>query len=239
MNNPMDPITFEPPPMEECDGFPPPYPPGGDPMDLPPLRPPYGLEADSSAEPAPVSTSAAAESTHAVPSTSAFERLESTFATGIAEILAEFRDKLALDRFKEDQITKLHEELQAYKNDLISRSSRQILQGIIRLHDDLSKVAISLRQKPAEELTPERFFQQLDGFQDDVELLLGQHGVERFEADGAEFDPRRQTALRTIPSDNPEQVGRIAERLRPGFLQGETLIQKERVAVYATASSKA
>lgn len=166
----------------------------------------------------------------------AIERLETTVAVGFAGVLQEFRDKLALDRFKEEQITRLHEELQEYRNDLISRTARQILQGLIRLHDSLGKVSASLRQRPAEELTPERFFQQFEGFQDDVELLLGQHEVEKFEVPGEDFDPRRQTAVRPVPTDDPTQVGRIAERVRSGFQLGETLLQKERVAVYAAAN---
>jgi molecular chaperone GrpE len=234
MTDPVDPVAFEPAIMEVCDGVPPIYPPEDDPNMLPP--PPYGLEDPPSTEPQPAPPDGTSPT--ADPLTSAVERLETAVAAGIAEVLSEFRDKLALDRFKEDQISKLHEELQAYKNDLISRASRQILQGVIRLHDDLGKVAAALRQKPAEELTPERFFQQLEGFQDDVELLLGQHGVERFDVEGEEFDPRRQTALRTISTDDPTQVGRVAERLRPGFVQGDNLIQKERVAVYA-ANAKA
>lgn len=178
----------------------------------------------------------AAYSTAAEGPVAMFERLETAMVAGFADLLREFRDKLALDRFKEEQITRLHDELQAYRNDLVHRSARQILQGLIRLHDDLGKVVGSLRQKPDEELTPERFFQQLDGFRDDLELLLGQHGVERFEVSAEQFDPRRQTALRTIPTGDSALVGRIAARLRPGFEQGETLLQKERVTVYAAAS---
>jgi molecular chaperone GrpE (heat shock protein) len=162
----------------------------------------------------------------------ALDRVEAAVAAGFAGLSQEFRDKLALDHFKEDQIARLHEELQAYKADFIQKTARQILQGLIRLHDDLGKTTVSLRQKPVEELTPERFFQQFAGFQDDIELLLGQHGVERFEAEGEAFDPRRQTALRTVAVDDSGRVGRVAERLRPGFEQGEVLLQKERVSVY-------
>jgi molecular chaperone GrpE len=165
-------------------------------------------------------------------------RLEATTTAGFADLLQELRDRFALDRFKEEQITKLHDELQAYRNDLVLRPVRQVLQGLIRLHDDLGKVVASLRQKPAEELTPERFFQQLEGFQDDVELLLNQNGVERFETSGEEFNAHRQTALRTVPTEDPSLAGRIAGRLRPGFEQGETLLQKERVAVYAAANAR-
>jgi len=214
----------------------------GPPEPYPPLLPPPPRDTESSEE-EPTETALpqndAAPPAVDLPASGidgAIQRLETALLSGFAEVLQEFRDKLALDRFREDQITRLHEELQAYRNDLIARTARQILQGLIRLHDDLGRTTASLRQRPAEELTPERFFQQLAGFQDDVELLLGQHEVERFEVPGEDFDPRRQTAARTVPVDDPTQVGRVAERVRPGFLQGETLLQKERVAVYITAN---
>jgi molecular chaperone GrpE len=197
-----------------------------------------------SPEPVLLAAEAAPEPPSAVPDENGgglpalIARVEATTAAGFADLLQELRDRFALDRFKEEQITKLHDELQAYRNDLVLRPVRQVLQGLIRLHDDLGKVTASLRQKPAGELTPERFFQQFEGFQDDVELLLSQNGVERFEFTGEDFNAHRQTALRTVPTEDPSLVGRIAERLRPGFQQGETLLQKERVAVYAAASAR-
>jgi molecular chaperone GrpE (heat shock protein) len=105
----------------------------------------------------------------------------------------------------------------------------------VRLHDDLGKTLTALARLPAEESTPQRFLSTLEGFGDDVELLLGQHGVERFEHPGDTFEPRRQTALRTEATDDPVLVGTVAVRLRPGFAQGETLLQKERVAVYVAS----
>lgn len=164
------------------------------------------------------------------------DRLETSVSTGLAELLRELREKAALDRFREEQIDRLHAELQAYKNDLVSKTARQLIQGLVRLHDDLARSAAVLRQKPPEELTPETLFRQLADFQDDIELLLGQHGVELFAGVGEAFDPRRQTVARTVPTDDPGQVGHIAERVRPGFEQGETLLQKERVAVYVASN---
>ena len=90
-----------------------------------------------------------------------------------------------------------------------------------------------MRGLPLEEQTPERFLGVLDGFEDDLELLLEQHGVERFETSEPEFDPTRQTVLRTVETADAGLVGRVAARLRPGFSQGPTLLQREGVAVYA------
>ncbi len=167
----------------------------------------------------------------------ALEPLQATLAEGFADLLRAFEDKLAYDRGKERQIDRLHAELQEHKRDLVAKIKRPLIQGIVRLHDDLGKVVAALGRRKAEELTPERFFRALDGFADDIELLLGQHGVETCHAPGEDFDPRRQTALRTETTNDPELAGTVAERLRPGFAEGETLLQKERVAVYAAVPS--
>jgi len=200
-----------------------------------PLLAPYiGDEGDGPTEPS--SEPEGSPSPH-LKLTEVLVDLQETVRTGLADLHAVLRDKLTYDRFKEEQISRLHEELQSFKSDLISKPARQLLQGLIRLHDDLGKMATALRQRPAEELTPERFFQQFADFQDDIELLLGQNGVEPFETSGDSFEPRRQTVLRTITTEDPDRVGQVAEHLRPGFEQGEALLQKERVAVYIASNS--
>ena len=158
--------------------------------------------------------------------------LTSSLEDSVARIFHELHSRHTADRFKEGQIDRLHQELQAYKSDAAERPVRQLLLGVVRLHDDLGKATAALRQRPSEELTPEVFFRHFDDLRDDIELLLGQHGVEPFEAPGDCFDPHRQTALRTVTTPDATLTGQIAGRLRPGFQQGDRLLQKERVAVY-------
>jgi len=165
-----------------------------------------------------------------------FERLERLLADGQSEMLRELRDQLARDRFKEQQIERLHQELQAHKSDLLGRAVRPLLLGLIRIHDNLGKVQSSLLQVAPAELTAEKVAATFDGFREDLEILLADHGVVAFEAPGARFDPHCQTAARTVPIANPDRVGDIAARLRPGFAIGEAPIQKERVAVYVAAA---
>jgi len=163
------------------------------------------------------------------------ERLEASLASGLASILEAFEGKLAYDRHKDQQIDRLHDELQEHKKDLLARTTRPWVHGLIRLHDDLGRTTDALAEKPPEELTAERFFKTLAGFGEDLVLLLERNGVHPFEAPGEDFDPRRQTTVRRVETDDLERVGRIAERVRPGFEQGTVVVQKERVAVYVAA----
>lgn len=146
-----------------------------------------------------------------------------------------FADKLALDRHKEQQIDALHAEVQEHKRGLLARATRPLLTGLVRLHDSLGRMVEDLRREPPEELTPERFYGILEGFQDDVEIVLDDQGVSLFLEPCERFEPRRQTSRQTIESDDEERVGTIARRVRPGFEQNEILLQKERVDVYVRA----
>lgn len=165
------------------------------------------------------------------------DRLGEVFDRGLQRLRSEMEARWARDRFREEQVDRLHAELQQHKNDLLGRTVQPVLQGVIRLHEDLEKTAGALRQKEPETLTPERFFGVLDGFREDLELLLERHGVTRFEHPGETFEPARQTALRTEPASRSDLAGRIVTRLRPGFEQGTVVLRKEGVAVW-TASAE-
>lgn len=153
-------------------------------------------------------------------------------AAAVAELLLELRDRFALDRFREEQVARLHSELQSYREDRLGQVVRQVLRELIDLHDALGKAAAAWQRKPADELTPERLHDLLDGFRDDVEIALARHGVVPYRVPGDDFDPHRQTALCTVAAPEPGAAGKVAERLRPGFEQGTALLQKERVTVY-------
>jgi molecular chaperone GrpE (heat shock protein) len=157
-------------------------------------------------------------------------------AEGLDRIIRLIEERQALDRFRENQVEKLHAELQGYKADLVSRAVRPVLQSLIRLHDDMGKVLQALGREDRAALTPEPLIGLLKGFQEDVELALDRNGVKSFRAEVEEFDPRRQTVVRTEKTDDPAQVGRLVERVRPGFEQAEVILEKERVAVYALST---
>ncbi|HET7232068.1 MAG TPA: nucleotide exchange factor GrpE [Longimicrobium sp.] len=162
----------------------------------------------------------------------AVRELEAHVSAQAGRVLQAFGDKLAYDAFKEEQVARLHAELLQHREGMLERVTHPLLNAVIRVHDNLGKVAASLRARPPEELTPERTFRVLDGFREDLELLLSQHGVEPFEPVDDVFDPRLHLALRTVQTDDPHRAGRIAERLRPGFSHGQALLQKARVAVF-------
>ena len=74
----------------------------------------------------------------------------------------------------------------------------------------------------------------LQGFQQGIEDILYRQGVEPFAADSTAFDPRRQRAVSTVATEDPELNKTVAARLRKGFRVGDKVIRPEVVTVYAS-----
>lgn len=150
----------------------------------------------------------------------------------LGKILTAFDAKLAYDATKEKQIDRLHDEVQQHRRDLLNQALRPFVSGVIRMHDNLAKQSTKLPAKPDDWFSRARFLGQIDGVREELEMLLEANGVERFEHPAAAFEPSVQTAMKRVPTSDPDAGGLVAERLRPGFQRGDTVLQKERVAVY-------
>ena len=151
--------------------------------------------------------------------------------SGLA-LQAMFEHKLAYDVTKQQQIDSLHIELQQHRADLLEKTNRPLIKGLIRLHQDLAATAESLKKKANDSLDVSPFIKPYAEFQEDIEILLDQYDIEPFIESDDTFIAKRQQGVKNIKTQDPLLVGQIAQRLKPGFIQGEKIIQKERVSVY-------
>jgi molecular chaperone GrpE len=150
------------------------------------------------------------------------ERLSTLETLFDREVRAEATRERILDR--------LHAELQEYKHDLLLKVQRPIFIDLIQLHDDLGKM---MEAQPMDDPQRAEVIRGcLDSVRTAIEDILYRQGVEPFRNDGSEFDPRRQRAVSTLPTEVPEWSKTIAARIRPGFQAGDKLIRPEIVSVY-------
>jgi molecular chaperone GrpE len=150
------------------------------------------------------------------------ERLTSLHTLFDREIRAEATRERIVDR--------LHAELQEYKHDLLLKVQRPIFLDLIQLHDDIGKMIDAL---PPEDLDRAAAMRgTLDSIRTAIVDILYRQGVEPFQTEDATFDPRRQRAVKTVATEEPERNKSVAVRLRPGFQSGDKLIRPELVSVY-------
>jgi len=148
----------------------------------------------------------------------------------LASLQTLFDREIRAEATRERIVDRLHAELQEYKQDLLLKVQRPIFIDLIQLHDDIGKM---IEAQPADE--PDRAAAlrgTLESIRTAIEDTLYRQGVEPFQNDGQEFDPRRQRSVTIVPTDDPERNKTIAGRLRPGFQAGDKLIRPEIVSVH-------
>lgn len=167
----------------------------------------------------------------------ALDRLAESLNQRLAGLQTQFDREVRAEATRERIVDRLHAELQEYKQDLLLKIQRPIFVDLIQLHDDIGKMARATGDESDERGAA--FRGTLESIQVAIEDVLYRQGVEPFrgegEGEGEAFDPRRQRALTTVPTDREELAKTIAERLRPGFQAGDKVIRPELVSVYTLA----
>jgi molecular chaperone GrpE len=135
-----------------------------------------------------------------------------------------FERELRAEATRERTVDRLHAELQDYKQDFLLKVQRPIFIDLIQLHDDIGKMVDARTSGDLGAI--------LAPIQTAIEDILYRQGVEPFIVEGTEFDPRKQRAVSTEPTDDPALNKRVAARLRKGFVSGEKLIRPEIVTVF-------
>jgi molecular chaperone GrpE len=163
---------------------------------------------------------------------SAISDLGEDLGRRIDALRSTFERELRAEANRERVVDRLHAELQEYKQDLLLKVQRPIFVDLIQLHDDVGKM-MAARTSTDSELDGSASFRGiLESIQTAIEDILYRQGVEPFSLEDAAFDPRRQRALSTSPTDDPAFNKTVAARIRKGFTAGEKLIRPELVSVY-------
>jgi molecular chaperone GrpE len=143
-----------------------------------------------------------------------------------------FERELRGEASRERIVDRLHAELQDYKQDLLLKVQRPIFIDLIQLHDDVGKMVVAGDKAEFDAAGTSSFRRLLESIQTAIEDILYRQGVEPFSLETEEFDPRRQRAISTTPTEDPGLSKTVAARIRKGFASGEKLIRPELVSVF-------
>lgn len=144
----------------------------------------------------------------------------------------EFEGKLKYDAQKDKLIDKLHQELQAYRQDFLKKHLLTVILDVIKIADDIRKWLHYFRSLDPAQRDPLKLFRYLEAVPTDLEDVFYWHGVKPYSTPGGNFDPTRHRALKQIHTDESDKDKTIARSLRPGYEWDGKVIRQEMVAVY-------
>ncbi len=165
-----------------------------------------------------------------IPSDSAITALGEALHRKLDSLHTLFEREIRAEATREKVVDRLHAELQEYKQDLLLNVLRPVFVDLIQLHDDIGKIVES---RQAVEGETGGLLALMRGFQQGIEDILYRQGVEPFYNEDQAFDPRRQRAVATTPTEDPAANKTISARHRKGFRAGEKIIRPEIVSVFA------
>lgn len=173
-------------------------------------------ESSPAGEPTPVAEiGEAAESADVVV---LIERL----AAEMAGLRADFAAKIRYDEVKEQQIARMHDELQAFRAGLHLRLLQPVFTDLITMHDDL-----------ADALVPDGPKDELESLRESILETLSRNGVASYSVHSDGVDRSRQRVIRTVETGDESLDHHVQRRIRVGFeYDNGKIIRPEWVAAY-------
>jgi molecular chaperone GrpE len=150
----------------------------------------------------------------------------------LENLSTEFNSKIKYDRHKEKIIDDLHREVQEYKNDLLKNLLKPLIMDIIHTIDDIAKLVNNHRIKNPSELDPLKIIKQMEDISSDLEEILCRQGMEPFNCDQSEFNPKQQKIIKTEYSKDPSKDKTISSRVLNGYQWEGKVLRPEMVNVY-------
>ena len=138
-----------------------------------------------------------------------------------------FDEKIAIDAHKAELFNRMYDELAAYKKDLYSKIMKPFIMETISLLDDYERIIERM-----DTFDEEKLKKYIQGVPDDLQNLLSNNGVERFEDDSEKFNPKTQRAVRTEQTEDSALDNTIAERIRQGYYWNGIILKPEMVKIY-------
>ncbi len=150
----------------------------------------------------------------------------------INELRKDFNLKIKIDEQKNKIIDSMHNELQAYKDDILKKYLTPLIIDLIQFIDNMKRVNKFYNIKNPCGSDPEKLLGLIESIPFDIEDICARQGVTPYNCEGNIFDPIRQMVSKRIETADKTKDKTIAERLRPGYEWDGKVIRREIVAVY-------
>lgn len=161
-----------------------------------------------------------------------FASLEASVSEDAERVLAAFEGKFRMDASREKVIDRLHGELQEHKAGLHESLLQPVLKDLVALHNNILKFARARRGYEQERRDWHELLDSFETFTEELCDTLARYGVDVHRSDNESFDPKTQRAVKTIPTHDPAEHKRVADRLLPGFRRDKKVIAHEQVVVF-------
>ncbi len=134
-------------------------------------------------------------------------------------------------QYKNRLFDEMHKQLMKYQDDVLQSVMEPVILEIISLLDGIKKYERFI----PEEVTAENYGKLKKRFTDirgDLEDLLEDMDVSKYETDDTVLDAKRQKIIKTVLTDDTAKNNTIESKLSDGYIFKNKIIKYEKVSVY-------
>ncbi len=142
-----------------------------------------------------------------------------------------FKSKIETDEYKNHLFDEMHKQLAKYQDDALKSVIEPFISELITLLDNVKQY----EKYTPEEATPENYAKlrkRMADVRGDIEDLLEEMDVSRYETDEIIPDTKRQKIIKTVRTEDASLNNTIAAKLSDGYIYRNKIIKYEKVSVY-------
>lgn len=113
------------------------------------------------------------------------------------------------------------------KADIIRNASESVLKGLLPIVDDFERGLDALKNTDDTDAAK----QGMQLIYNKLMKYLEQNGVKPIDSNGAEFNPDLHEAIAMVPTDNPDQKGKVIDTPTKGYTINDKVLRFAKVAV--------
>lgn len=122
----------------------------------------------------------------------------------------------------------LKKEFEHKKPELIKFGAEKIVYDLLQVADSFK---LAFADKTAWETTPENWRKGIEYIYNQLESILGNHGVKRIDALGQKFDPLKHEALEAVDTLEPEEDQQIIGVMKEGYTFHDRVLRPAQVKI--------
>lgn len=142
-----------------------------------------------------------------------------------------FKAKIETDEYKNHLFDEMHRQLAKYQDDALKSVIEPFISELITLLENVKQY----EKFTPEEATPENYAKlrkRLTDIRGDIEDILEEMDVSKYETDDVIPDTKRQKIIKTVRTEDASKNNTIASKLSDGYIYGNKIIKYEKAAVY-------
>lgn len=148
------------------------------------------------------------------------------------DVLTElFHEKIETDTHKNQLFDQMYSQLKKYQDDVLDSLQEPLIKDLLSLLDGIKQFERFMPEEATQE-NYEKLRKRFGDFREDLEDILEDLDVCRYDTDPVVPDPKRQKIVKTIVTEDADKNNTVEKKISDGYLYRNRILKYEKISIY-------